>query len=51
MRAETLTLVQRARDLGLAVCYTPNYRASAWSGGPSRRRMCNGKPWRWRTSP
>src|SRR5215203_6848171 len=34
MRAETLTLAQRARNLGLAVCYTPNYRASAWSGGP-----------------
>jgi sugar/nucleoside kinase (ribokinase family) len=34
MRAETLLIVQRARDLGLAVCYTPNYRASAWSGGP-----------------
>src|SRR5919107_5527842 len=34
MRAETLLLVQRARDLGLAVCYTPNYRAAAWSGGP-----------------
>jgi fructokinase len=33
MRAETLTLAQRARDLGLAVCYTPNYRASAWSDG------------------
>jgi fructokinase len=33
MRTETLTLAQRARDLGLAVCYTPNYRASAWSGG------------------
>jgi sugar/nucleoside kinase (ribokinase family) len=33
MRAETLLLVQRARNLGLAVCYTPNYRASAWSGG------------------
>jgi sugar/nucleoside kinase (ribokinase family) len=33
MRAETLLLVQRARDLGLTVCYTPNYRASAWSGG------------------
>jgi sugar/nucleoside kinase (ribokinase family) len=33
MRAETLALAQRARDLGLAVCYTPNYRASAWSGG------------------
>jgi sugar/nucleoside kinase (ribokinase family) len=34
MRAETLLLAQRARNLGLAVCYTPNYRASAWSGGP-----------------
>jgi sugar/nucleoside kinase (ribokinase family) len=34
MRAETLLLAQRARVLGLAVCYTPNYRASAWSGGP-----------------
>src|SRR5215217_1455861 len=34
MRAETLSLVQRARGLGLAVCYTPNYRVSAWSGGP-----------------
>ena len=33
MRTETLTLAQRVRDLGLAVCYTPNYRASAWSGG------------------
>ena len=33
MRAETLRLAQRARDLGLAICYTPNYRASAWSGG------------------
>jgi fructokinase len=33
MRAETLALAQRARGLGLAVCYTPNYRASAWSGG------------------
>src|ERR671920_48668 len=33
MRAETLLLVQRARDLGLAICYTPNYRAAAWSGG------------------
>jgi fructokinase len=33
MRAETLLLAQRARDLGLAVYYTPNYRASAWSGG------------------
>jgi fructokinase len=35
MRAETLLLAQRARDLRLAVCYTPNYRASAWSGGPA----------------
>jgi sugar/nucleoside kinase (ribokinase family) len=34
MRAETLLLAQRARDLGLAVCYTPNYRAAAWRGGP-----------------
>ena len=33
MRAETLALAQRARELGLAVCYTPNYRASAWSAG------------------
>jgi 2-dehydro-3-deoxygluconokinase len=33
MRAETLTLAQRARKLGLAICYTPNYRVSAWSGG------------------
>lgn len=33
MRAETLSLAQRARDLELAVCYTPNYRVSAWSGG------------------
>jgi sugar/nucleoside kinase (ribokinase family) len=33
MRAETLLLAQRARILGLVVCYTPNYRASAWSGG------------------
>jgi fructokinase len=33
LRAETLLLAQRARGLGLAICYTPNYRASAWSGG------------------
>jgi sugar/nucleoside kinase (ribokinase family) len=33
MRAETLSLAQRARDLGLAVCYTSNYRISSWSGG------------------
>jgi sugar/nucleoside kinase (ribokinase family) len=33
MRAETLTLAHRARELGLAVCYTPNYRVSAWGGG------------------
>ena len=33
MRAETLALARRARSLGLAVCYTPNYRVSAWSGG------------------
>ena len=33
MRAETLALAERARDFGLAVCYTPNYRAAAWGGG------------------
>jgi sugar/nucleoside kinase (ribokinase family) len=33
MRAETLELAQRARNLGLLVCYTPNYRATAWGGG------------------
>ena len=33
LRTETLALAQRARDLGLAVCYTPNYRAVAWGGG------------------
>jgi sugar/nucleoside kinase (ribokinase family) len=33
MRTETLILAQRARDLGLAICYTPNFRASAWGGG------------------
>ncbi|MDF3041562.1 MAG: carbohydrate kinase, partial [Thermomicrobiales bacterium] len=33
MRTETLLIAQRARDLGLAACYTPNYRASAWGGG------------------
>lgn len=33
MRAETLRIAARARELGLAVCYTPNYRASAWGGG------------------
>jgi sugar/nucleoside kinase (ribokinase family) len=33
MRAETLALAERARNLGLAVCYTPNYRAAAWGGG------------------
>jgi sugar/nucleoside kinase (ribokinase family) len=33
LREEALTLTARARALGLAVCYTPNYRAAAWSGG------------------
>jgi sugar/nucleoside kinase (ribokinase family) len=33
LRGESLTLMDRARTLGLAVCYTPNYRASAWQGG------------------
>ncbi len=33
LRAETLALAQRARNFGSAVCYTPNYRAAAWSGG------------------
>ena len=33
LRAETLLLVRRARDLGLAICYTPNYRSAAWGGG------------------
>lgn len=31
MREESLALAKRARVLGLAVCYTPNYRAVAWS--------------------
>ena len=35
LRAETLELAQRARHLGLAVCYTPNYRVAAWGGGDS----------------
>src|ERR671913_1048321 len=42
MRAETLLLAQRARDLGLAVCYTPNYRASAWGGGSAE--AADGQP-------
>ncbi|MFN8589997.1 MAG: PfkB family carbohydrate kinase [Thermomicrobiales bacterium] len=33
LREETLTLARRARELGAAICYTPNYRAAAWSGG------------------
>ena len=33
LREHTLRLARRARDLGLAVCYNPNYRASAWAGG------------------
>ena len=33
VRGETLALAARARDLGLAVCYTPNYRPAAWRGG------------------
>jgi sugar/nucleoside kinase (ribokinase family) len=33
LRGETLTLARRARDLGLAVCYTPNFRVAAWDGG------------------
>lgn len=33
LRAESLALMRRARDLGSAVCYAPNYRSSAWAGG------------------
>ncbi|MFM9105769.1 MAG: carbohydrate kinase family protein [Chloroflexota bacterium] len=33
LRGEALALMDRARALGLAVCYTPNYRASSWAGG------------------
>lgn len=33
LRAETLALARRARELGLAVCYAPNYRAAGWAGG------------------
>ena len=33
LRGETLDLMERARALGCAVCYTPNYRASSWKGG------------------
>ena len=33
LRDQTLRLAERARRLGLAVCYNPNYRASAWPGG------------------
>lgn len=43
LREEALTLMSRARALGLVVCYTPNYRPSAWRGGgaeavPAQRR-------------
>lgn len=33
LREETLALARRARAVGAAICYTPNYRAAAWSGG------------------
>ncbi|HEU5431760.1 MAG TPA: PfkB family carbohydrate kinase, partial [Thermomicrobiales bacterium] len=33
LRVEALALMRRARDLGLTVCYAPNYRESAWAGG------------------
>ena len=33
LRGESLSLMVRARALGLAVCYTPNYRAAAWQRG------------------
>ena len=33
LRAETFRVVERARRLGLATCYTPNYRISGWQGG------------------
>ncbi len=28
-----MRLAERARGLGLAICYNPNYRVSAWGGG------------------
>ncbi len=33
LRETSLRLARRARDLGLTVCYNPNYRPSAWTGG------------------
>jgi sugar/nucleoside kinase (ribokinase family) len=33
LREEALRLAERARSLGITVCYTPNYRAAAWNGG------------------
>jgi sugar/nucleoside kinase (ribokinase family) len=33
LRVEALALMRRARGLGLTVCYSPNYRESAWAGG------------------
>jgi sugar/nucleoside kinase (ribokinase family) len=33
LRGNALRLAERARGLGLAVCYNPNYRESAWADG------------------
>ncbi len=33
LRGTSLSLARRARDLGLTVCYNPNFRSSAWAGG------------------
>lgn len=33
LREEALALMARARALGRAVCYAPNFRAAAWRGG------------------
>ncbi len=33
LREVSLSLAHRARDLGLTICYNPNFRPSAWAGG------------------
>ena len=38
LQPEAMALAQRARDLGLIVCFSPNFRLASWAGGAEEAR-------------
>lgn len=43
LRQESLALARRARALGRAICFNPNYRAGSWRGGAAEARAVLGE--------